>query len=149
MLNIQSVKEIETLCAKIASRNNISFHDAFECLSEEQQAVYDEYMTRQYKNKLNNMFGADWIKKASPVMLYNVSLEKLQKTYLYFVIFLCCHSGLCSLSARISKSLFPKEAFFFFGFISCVYFFDRHAKLHLEIEGENHGTSSAGIADAL
>ena len=107
MLNIQSVKEIETLCAKIASRNNISFHDAFECLSEEQQAVYDEYMTRQYKNKL------------------------------------------CSLSARISKSLFPKEAFFFFGFISCVYFFDRHAKLHLEIEGENHGTSSAGIADAL
>ena len=43
MLNIQSVKEIETLCAKIASRNNISFHDAFECLSEEQQAVYDEY----------------------------------------------------------------------------------------------------------
>ena len=45
MLNIQSVKEIETLCAKIASRNNISFHDAFECLSEEQQAVYDEYMT--------------------------------------------------------------------------------------------------------
>lgn len=30
MLNIQSVKEIETLCAKIASRNNISFHDAFE-----------------------------------------------------------------------------------------------------------------------
>lgn len=49
MLNIQSVKEIETLCAKIASRNNISFHDAFECLSEEQQAIYDEYMTRQYK----------------------------------------------------------------------------------------------------
>ena len=79
MLNIQSVKEIETLCAKIASRNNISFHDAFECLSEEQQAVYDEYMTRQYKNKLNNMFGADWIKKASPVMLYNVSLKNYKK----------------------------------------------------------------------
>lgn len=148
MLNIQSVKEIETLCAKIASRNNISFHDAFECLSEEQQAIYDEYMTRQYKNKLNNMFGADWIKKASPVMLYNVSLKN------YKNIFILCnfslrHSGLCSLSARISKSLFPKEAFFFFGFISCVYLFDRHAKLHLEIEGENHGTSSAGIADAL
>ena len=67
MLNIQSVKEIETLCAKIASRNNISFHDAFECLS------------RQYKNKLNNMFGADWIKKASPVMLYNVSLKNYKK----------------------------------------------------------------------
>ena len=79
MLNIQSVKEIETLCAKIASRNNISFHDAFECLSEEQQAIYDEYMTRQYKNKLNNKFGADWIKKASPVMLYNVSLKNYKK----------------------------------------------------------------------
>ena len=36
-------------------------------------------MTRQYKNKLNNMFGADWIKKASPVMLYNVSLKNYKK----------------------------------------------------------------------
>lgn len=79
MLNTQSVKEIETLCSVIAQRNNISFHDAFDRLSEEQQAVYDEYMTRQYKSKLNNMFGADWTKKTPPVVLYNLSLKNYKK----------------------------------------------------------------------
>jgi len=79
MLNIQSVKEIETLCAVIAKNNNISFHDAFARLSDEQQAVYDEYMTSQYKKKLNQVYGSDWTKKASPVLLYQTSLKNYPK----------------------------------------------------------------------
>lgn len=79
MLNVQSVKEIEKLCLVLAKNYNISFHDAFNSLSEEQQAIYDEYMTRQYKNKLNNTFGADWVRKASPVLLYQTSLNNYKK----------------------------------------------------------------------
>ena len=79
MLNTQSVKEIESLCFVIAKKNKISFQDAFARLTEEQQAIYDELMTREYKTKLNQVYGADWIKKASPVLLYQTSLKNYRK----------------------------------------------------------------------
>ena len=44
-------------------KNKISFQDAFARLTDEQQAIYDELMTREYKTKLNQVYGADWIKK--------------------------------------------------------------------------------------
>ncbi|MCX4349592.1 MAG: hypothetical protein OSJ76_07420 [Alphaproteobacteria bacterium] len=79
MLNAQSVKEIETLCLVIAQKNKISFQDAFARLTDEQQAIYDELMTREYKTKLNQVYGADWMKKASPVLLYQTSLKNYRK----------------------------------------------------------------------
>ncbi len=82
MLNAQSVKEIETLCLVIAQKNKISFQDAFARLTDEQQAIYDELMTREYKTKLNQVYGADWMKKASPVLLYQTSLKIIVNTFI-------------------------------------------------------------------
>ncbi len=71
--------EIEGLCNAMAKSYNISFQKAFGLLSEEQQAIYDEYLTRQYKNKLNALFGNNWMKKATPVMLYATSLKNYKR----------------------------------------------------------------------
>lgn len=79
MMNIPSIKDIEKMCYVTAQSKNISFNEAFNCLTEEQQAAYDEYLTRQYKNKLNTLFGTDWIKKASPVVLYKLSVKNYKK----------------------------------------------------------------------
>ena len=81
MQNTNTVKaiEIEGLCNAMAKSYNISFQKAFGFLSEEQQAIYDEYLTRQYKNKLNTLFGNNWAQKATPVMLYATSLKNYKK----------------------------------------------------------------------
>ena len=75
----QAIKDIEKLCSAIAQRNKISFVAALECLSEDKQAAYDEYLASQYTDKLNAMFGAQWFKKASPAVLYNVSVKNYKK----------------------------------------------------------------------
>lgn len=81
MQNINTAKaiEIEGLCNAMAKSYNISFQKAFGFLSEEQQTIYDEYLTHQYKNKLNMLFGNNWAKRAAPVMLYATSVKNYKK----------------------------------------------------------------------
>lgn len=75
----QAIKDIERLCTAIAQRNKISFVAALECLPEDKQAAYDEYLSSQYRNQLNAMFGSEWFQKASPAVLYNVSVKNYRK----------------------------------------------------------------------
>ena len=79
MLNIHAFQAIENKCNQIANKQKISFAQAFGLLSDEQQALYDEYMSCQYKRKLNTLFGTEWTKKATPLMLYKVSVKNYKK----------------------------------------------------------------------